>query len=352
MKRQPSGTPIGGQFAEDRRPNGGDLPVDTTPRYEIKVRNKVDGEGIWCYFDEDDMNEGEWKDADEIEAAKYISSDDVNGAVTIELGAGYQIIVQSADLDINPIKKNDAFANPDFGVRDSDDTELIRGNVRVTLDDIGEGWNGDYNEDDPDDESLFRFTTYTRESADSEWEEVNDASYCTQLPTDLPAPQVRVALNALMDEFYSPLANDREASVTGAAEKMSWIKPDDLKYHTLAIESKEAVAAYKTAALWASTDDDEEPLDANHSPDEISDESNAQIEQNVMQFWERAKAEGLVNGVTPEQFGHDFFLTQNGHGAGFWDRGRGYAGDRLSEMAKVYGSTTPIIGDDGKIYFE
>lgn len=35
--------------------------------------------------------------------------------------------------------------------------------------------------------------------------------------------------------------------------------------------------------------------------------------------------------------GHDFALNRNGHGAGFWDRGLGVLGDRLSAAAKVYG---------------
>lgn len=34
------------------------------------------------------------------------------------------------------------------------------------------------------------------------------------------------------------------------------------------------------------------------------------------------------------QFGHDYWLTRNGHGAGFWDRGLGEVGDKLSELCK------------------
>ncbi|EQD63696.1 hypothetical protein B1A_09009, partial [mine drainage metagenome] len=88
------------------------------------------------------------------------------------------------------------------------------------------------------------------------------------------------------------------------------------------------------------------------TPRDISDESNAEIARDVVAFWEDAKAEGLVDGVTPEQFGHDFFLTRARHGTGFWDRGRGEAGDRLTDMAHAYGESVPIEGDDGKIYFE
>lgn len=46
-----------------------------------------------------------------------------------------------------------------------------------------------------------------------------------------------------------------------------------------------------------------------------------------------------LSGLDPEQCGHDFALTRNGHGAGFWDRGLGEAGNRLTEACKPYGSS-------------
>ena len=47
-----------------------------------------------------------------------------------------------------------------------------------------------------------------------------------------------------------------------------------------------------------------------------------------------------------EMAGHDFALTRNGHGAGFWDRGLGEMGDMLSKECKPYGSHTVIINVD------
>jgi hypothetical protein len=41
-------------------------------------------------------------------------------------------------------------------------------------------------------------------------------------------------------------------------------------------------------------------------------------------------------GVEAGQCGHDLILTANGHGAGFWDRGLGAAGWRLTEAARGY----------------
>lgn len=45
-----------------------------------------------------------------------------------------------------------------------------------------------------------------------------------------------------------------------------------------------------------------------------------------------------------------FGVNRNGHGAGFWDRGIGAFGDRLSEASKAWGSFDLYVGDDGMIY--
>ena len=49
------------------------------------------------------------------------------------------------------------------------------------------------------------------------------------------------------------------------------------------------------------------------------------------------------NWCRAELAGHDFALTRNGSGAGFWDRGMGAIGDMLSEECKPYGSHSVIL---------
>ena len=44
-----------------------------------------------------------------------------------------------------------------------------------------------------------------------------------------------------------------------------------------------------------------------------------------------------------ELAGHDFALTRNGHGTGFWDRGLGEMGDMLSNECKTYGTHSVIV---------
>lgn len=51
-----------------------------------------------------------------------------------------------------------------------------------------------------------------------------------------------------------------------------------------------------------------------------------------------------------EQAGRDFWFTRNGHGVGFWDRGLGLVGDRLSVASKAFRAVDLYRGDDGKLY--
>ena len=52
--------------------------------------------------------------------------------------------------------------------------ELINDGVRIQLhDDCGEGWDGDYNPDDSDDEPLLRFDVDRWDSSTNEYVEVN-----------------------------------------------------------------------------------------------------------------------------------------------------------------------------------
>ena len=52
------------------------------------------------------------------------------------------------------------------------------------------------------------------------------------------------------------------------------------------------------------------------------------------------------NWCRAELAGHDFALTRNGHGTGFWDRGLGEMGDMLTEECKPYGEHRVIIDVD------
>jgi len=100
--------------------------------------------------------------------------------------------------------------------------ELIRNTIKVELEDIGEGWSGDYDPEDPEDEALLRFSVLRRQGSD--WESLDDASYCTRLRADLPEADQRKALEILMDQVYEPAKDGN--SIKKLCERLSWIGPD------------------------------------------------------------------------------------------------------------------------------
>lgn len=111
--------------------------------------------------------------------------------------------------------------------------------------------------------------------------------------------------------------------------------------------------AYIEAALWSTNDESTPaggvPLDENYDPNDIAPDTLRQMLADCVRF--RAEnAADLRELDTDEQAGHDFWLTREGHGTGFWDRGNGALGERLSEAARRFGEFGLIVGDDGMIH--
>lgn len=82
--------------------------------------------------------------------------------------------------------------------------------------------------------------------------------------------------------------------------------------------------------------------------DDVMPEVVEALANEVSDFWHSC-ADDLA-GIGAGQIGYDFNLTRNGHGAGFWDRGLGEAGDRLTDACRPYGSWVLYSGDDGKLH--
>ena len=72
-------------------------------------------------------------------------------------------------------------------------------------------------------------------------------------------------------------------------------------------------------------------------------------ESHVVEFLSLAPAD-LLDGIEPEQIGHDIWLTRCGHGAGFWDRDLGDRGDRLSDICNRMGEVYTYVSDDGELH--
>ena len=69
-------------------------------------------------------------------------------------------------------------------------------------------------------------------------------------------------------------------------------------------------------------------------------------------IWRSVNDQDIPDNLLP-QAGHDFWLTRNGHGPGFWDRPEIYGEEKaqeLSALAETFGVVDLYVGDDGRIY--
>src|SRR3984957_13940161 len=106
--------------------------------------------------------------------------------------------------------------------------------------------------------------------------------------------------------------------------------------------------AYIECALWSTMDDDGRPMDDGRDYRDIApDTLNLMIAD--CQAFQNDNAELLSEMGDDSQNGHDFWLTRERHGVGFWDRGMGEIGEKLTEKAHEYGEFHLYIGDDSKI---
>ena len=107
--------------------------------------------------------------------------------------------------------------------------------------------------------------------------------------------------------------------------------------------------AYINAAFWTSYDDNEMPFDEVYRVGDLSGEAMDKMIEDCAAFL--AKAD-IPDNLLP-QAGHDFWLTRNGHGSGFWDRPEIYGEEKaqeLSALADTFGVVDLYVGDDGRIY--
>lgn len=137
---------------------------------------------------------------------------------------------------------------------------------------------------------------------------------------------------------------------------------DTMKNIHLNKELNDFSRAYIIAALWSSTDNLDpnggNPLDKKYTINDIAQETLDKMISDCISFQQKYEELYTNGGWSDEEAGHDFWLTRNGHGSGFWDRGYGdpekeEIGKLLTTASKKYGEYNLYLGDgahDGLIY--
>jgi len=116
------------------------------------------------------------------------------------------------------------------------------------------------------------------------------------------------------------------------------------------------VRQYIETALWSSNDGSDEsggePFDENYGEEDLAPKTVEKMRADCEAFFNKAAPIlDTIEHLDYEMVAHDFWLTRNGHGAGFWD------GDypepqaqQLTDLSKKFGERWLYLGDDGLIY--
>lgn len=126
------------------------------------------------------------------------------------------------------------------------------------------------------------------------------------------------------------------------------------------------VRGYLAAALWSTsyTPTDEEGNDcgptveldryewAEGEAEKLHADCLAFMEANAVDLKEYADQISYDpgQGSAWDYAGHDFWLTRNGHGVGYWDRQLAELGDRLTTACKQFATVDLYLGDDELVY--
>lgn len=105
------------------------------------------------------------------------------------------------------------------------DYEIRKGNLKVVWEWIGEGWNGDYNDTNSEDEPLLRFSCYKKTGKGNSWDDwtqMDDASYCTRMPITSKKKWLKQGALEIIDAI-------EHESYKRRLEELSWFEPEDFE---------------------------------------------------------------------------------------------------------------------------
>jgi hypothetical protein len=119
--------------------------------------------------------------------------------------------------------------------------------------------------------------------------------------------------------------------------------------------TQELFNSYLHAALFFSSDsDDGSHLADNFTTEDIHLITMGAMRDDLQQFMDTIEENGLLEKArehgSDSKIVTDFWLTCNGHGAGFWDGDFGDVGDELTKLCSPLKERNLYIGDDKQIY--
>jgi hypothetical protein len=114
-----------------------------------------------------------------------------------------------------------------------------------------------------------------------------------------------------------------------------------------------ALESYIETALWSSNDTyNGQDVSLDNCEFALSDNAANKMNEDITKFFELISENEELDShdeVLNGNVAHDFWLTRNRHGAGFWDGDYLETGDTLTQLACSFGECNLYISDNNTI---
>ena len=123
----------------------------------------------------------------------------------------------------------------------------------------------------------------------------------------------------------------------------------DDEYEKKSKNIQKIIDSYLECALWTNEEElKEQDSDTDLNINNFEEDSLIKTYLDIKKF---LKIVGFaIDDIDESDIGHDLWLTRNGHGSGFWDRGYDNdISDILTNAAKSLGSAYLFLNEQGKI---
>lgn len=103
--------------------------------------------------------------------------------------------------------------------------KVIKGEFKIEWNWIGEGYGGDYDPHDPEDEALLRFYCFRKNNG--LWEEIDFTSYCTRVIRTTPNERLKELSEPIFKALQERLKPEQFAAsreLERDLERLSWME--------------------------------------------------------------------------------------------------------------------------------
>lgn len=151
-------------------------------------------------------------------------------------------------------------------------------------------------------------------------------------------------------QLYAVVAQNRDYALGFPSAESLWYANPPFTYGSSWERSRidrdalpDFIRGYIFCALWADLEDQTKTID------DITEEAVAEMVYDCHAFTEENGRMILYDDkYGPNDAGHDFWLSRNGHGTGFFDREIKYA-QELQNAARLFGPKYVEVDDEGRV---